>query len=621
MKELNSIVEDYLRQKNTDYALFINGEWGSGKTYYLKNELLPIINGIDSFVMDKKDFPVKYIPLYVSLFGVSEVSDIDKVILKERLPFLDSKAAIIASSVIGKVGGLFGLDTEIEASDVLEVWSIPNNYILCFDDLERLDNNLLEKVLGYINKLVEHNHIKTIIIGDESKTNKEKFLKVKEKLIRYTISFVPNISIVYDNIINSYADDYIDYLRKQKDAIVNLYTKAKHSNLRTLQFEVNVFEKAFKLVNKQRYDDYEEILNSLLFFTTIYIIEYKKGVEEQYLDLLNEVGNKYLSSLQLDPTAFLLDRNNGQQDDPPKENPNEDYKDYIRSLYLDSDNIVYDYYKPIVDFIRTGYLSEDDLLKQTDNIQEDINKNKETREIQILRATYSWTTMPDEIISSMIEEVLQKVKAGDFDLASYPSLFGWFIQLDYIGILSLDDSIKDVFKKGIDIAKVRAKYIPTFGVHIPIWQGEGKDKYSEIVEYATNANYEILNKTRYELSLRLFDAIRTNDVNSIDSIFQNEQDSCSPLFISFNAEELADILIHATNNKTICYLEEYIHSRFARLHTLDCNKRDCQFLVEVASLLNKYLEQEHDMTIKRFNIEHLSKSITQIQKEHFPDLQ
>lgn len=306
MKELKSIIEDYLRQNKADYALFINGEWGSGKTFYLKNELFSIISGIDSFVADKKNIHVKYVPLYISLFGVSEVSDIDKIILKERLPFLDSKAAVIASNVIGKVGGFFGLDTKIEVSDVLEVWSVPNNYVLCFDDLERLDNNLLEKVLGYINKLVEHNYIKTIIIGDESKIDKKKFLKVKEKLIRYTISFVPNIVIVYDNIISSYADDYIEYLRKQKNTIINLYTKAKHINLRTLQFEVNGFEKVFKLVSKQRYDDYIEILNRLLFFTTIYIIEYKKGVEKQQLDLLNEVGNKYLSSLQLGK-LFLFD--------------------------------------------------------------------------------------------------------------------------------------------------------------------------------------------------------------------------------------------------------------------------------------------------------------------------
>jgi len=622
MKELKSIIEDYLRQNKADYALFINGEWGSGKTFYLKNELFSIISGIDSFVADKKNIHVKYVPLYISLFGVSEVSDIDKIILKERLPFLDSKAAVIASNVIGKVGGFFGLDTKIEVSDVLEVWSVPNNYVLCFDDLERLDNNLLEKVLGYINKLVEHNYIKTIIIGDESKIDKKKFLKVKEKLIRYTISFVPNIVIVYDNIISSYADDYIEYLRKQKNTIINLYTKAKHINLRTLQFEVNGFEKVFKLVSKQRYDDYIEILNRLLFFTTIYIIEYKKGVEKQQLDLLNEVGNKYLSSLQLDPTDFLLGRNNGQQDDQPQENPNEDYKDYIRNLYLDNGDIVYDYYKPIVDLVHTGYLFENDLLIETNNIQEEINRNKLTREIEILRATNSWNIMPDEEVQPMITEVLQKVGAGDFDLASYPSLFGWLIQLDYIGILPLDDSIKDAFKKGIDIAKLRAKYIPTFGIHIPIWQGEGSDKYSEIKEYAINANNEIWNKTLQELSSRLFEAIQNNDIDVMKDIFQNNDYSCSPLFENFSVENLVNIFINHAMSRTINYLNGYIYSRYAHLNTPDCYKEDFRFLLDVVLKLNEYLEAEREntMTIKRYNIKYFSESIIKIQKEFYREL-
>lgn len=63
MKELKSIIEDYLRQNKADYALFINGEWGSGKTFYLKNELFSIISGIDSFVADKKKYSCQVCPV------------------------------------------------------------------------------------------------------------------------------------------------------------------------------------------------------------------------------------------------------------------------------------------------------------------------------------------------------------------------------------------------------------------------------------------------------------------------------------------------------------------------------------------------------------------------------
>lgn len=37
MEKLNEIVIDYLKVKDTDYALMINGKWGCGKTYYLEH--------------------------------------------------------------------------------------------------------------------------------------------------------------------------------------------------------------------------------------------------------------------------------------------------------------------------------------------------------------------------------------------------------------------------------------------------------------------------------------------------------------------------------------------------------------------------------------------------------
>ena len=34
MKELLEIIEDYLLQEETNYALLIKGNWGCGKTYF-----------------------------------------------------------------------------------------------------------------------------------------------------------------------------------------------------------------------------------------------------------------------------------------------------------------------------------------------------------------------------------------------------------------------------------------------------------------------------------------------------------------------------------------------------------------------------------------------------------
>ena len=81
-----------------------------------------------------------------------------------------------------------------------------NEIILCFDDLER-SSFPIDLVLGYINRFVEHNKIKTIIICNESEIDKEneKYKRIKEKLIGFTYRYEPSIEEVIQNFIKPYS--------------------------------------------------------------------------------------------------------------------------------------------------------------------------------------------------------------------------------------------------------------------------------------------------------------------------------------------------------------------------------------------------------------------------------
>ena len=39
MDDLVESILDYIRSDYTDYAIMINGEWGSGKTYFWNNKI------------------------------------------------------------------------------------------------------------------------------------------------------------------------------------------------------------------------------------------------------------------------------------------------------------------------------------------------------------------------------------------------------------------------------------------------------------------------------------------------------------------------------------------------------------------------------------------------------
>ncbi len=59
MEELVESILDYVRADYTDYAVMINGEWGSGKTYFWNNK---VRNKIESMKLNLK---IIYNNLYV----------------------------------------------------------------------------------------------------------------------------------------------------------------------------------------------------------------------------------------------------------------------------------------------------------------------------------------------------------------------------------------------------------------------------------------------------------------------------------------------------------------------------------------------------------------------------
>ena len=76
MDELVDSILDYIRSDYTDYAIMINGEWGSGKTYFWNHK---IKSQIDNMTINGKRFQT----IYMSLYGISNLEEISKKIFIE----------------------------------------------------------------------------------------------------------------------------------------------------------------------------------------------------------------------------------------------------------------------------------------------------------------------------------------------------------------------------------------------------------------------------------------------------------------------------------------------------------------------------------------------------------
>ena len=82
MEDLVESILDYIRNEYTDYAIMINGEWGSGKTYFWNHK---IRNKIESMQLNGK----QYTTIYMSLYGISNLEEISKKIFIETTQLMD----------------------------------------------------------------------------------------------------------------------------------------------------------------------------------------------------------------------------------------------------------------------------------------------------------------------------------------------------------------------------------------------------------------------------------------------------------------------------------------------------------------------------------------------------
>ncbi|MGL5795294.1 MAG: P-loop NTPase fold protein [Waterburya sp.] len=243
-QELTEAVTDYLQDNETEYAIMINGKWGCGKTYFWNNNIVPKL----------KEKSIKNI--YISLYGVKTINEIEQKILYKLLN-LSTDYNIKksdTSSIIAEIPKYFDiilnkldlgksnfkpiadLFTGIASQFIFQqtLFANKDKYVICFDDLERLDSDLnIVRVLGFINQFVEHNRIKTVLICNEDEINNlDIYIKRKEKLVWYTYKISPSIEQIIDYFIKDYSEATRNILVEHKKNIIGIKNKCNLVSIR-----------------------------------------------------------------------------------------------------------------------------------------------------------------------------------------------------------------------------------------------------------------------------------------------------------------------------------------------------------------------------------------------------
>ena len=172
-QELNQYILHYLTEDKTKSAIMLTGPWGTGKSYYIQNELKPFLekkeNGGHSCVI-------------VSLYGLKDTAEISKSIyLGTRMKFLTAASeksttvTFAGETIIKGIAGALGVDLSVSERSLKRLYASVNltGKLVVLEDLERSGIDILE-VLGYVNNLVEQDGVKVLLVANE------------EELIQYT---------------------------------------------------------------------------------------------------------------------------------------------------------------------------------------------------------------------------------------------------------------------------------------------------------------------------------------------------------------------------------------------------------------------------------------------------
>lgn len=272
IEELNEYIKKYVTDDKTTGAIMLNAQWGTGKSYYIINNLIP-------FLRDKCQKNC----IIVSLYGLKDSSEISKNIFMEaKFKKLNEKklglnaGKIIAKTVLKGLISFFGLNLELKNSDLNKIYNSINlkNELIIFEDVERSQIDIIE-ILGYVNNLVEQDKAKVLLVANESeilryvKNYKEggqtqakeeldekslKYLKVKEKTISDTIEFYTSYQEAIMNIMNEYTDKYLEKIKNPEFACLvekqaELTKEVNNRNLRTFIFACQKTVDMFKDTN------------------------------------------------------------------------------------------------------------------------------------------------------------------------------------------------------------------------------------------------------------------------------------------------------------------------------------------------------------------------------------
>lgn len=602
MNHLNvsEVVLDYINKPQTDYALLISGEWGSGKTHYWKWVVQPKVEDL-----------YKQQPIYLSLYGVSSTNEIAHRIFLETYPLFKkinkySETTKTLINVAGQLGGIRGLgDIKVYNSFLKKA------PFYCFDDLERANLDIIE-VLGFINKFVEHEGAKTVIIANETeilrRDSNSTYVRFKEKMIGKTLIFTPVLEESIRGLINGFSDQnsYSDYLNRSStiNMIIENVNRSNYHNLRSLKRALSDFYPLYLNISKStQYSSARvyQLLDLLLELTVILCIEIKAGNFKE--EMIEKIENDLFAPQiyqSLMAREILYD---SESQSPPSV---EEYPQIIFLSYCPNAKDALYFSKIVARYLFTGSIQYDEFEKECHTIMEryihDNASDDSPKASPISIFLHKFWEVEDVDFKKIVDSVYQDLIKGNFPLDIYPLAFDrfeYFItkDLEYLKV-SKDQLLADVIAGSVKaftrlsndehyLAQIDDKHYNPFEYSAEKKQNLSDDS-NKVLLLCQEKFQEILTKRHTHNSEKLFKLLPNNFKEFTEQLQQFTLDDI-PMYKFIDAELLYQRVINLTNKELIEFRDSILRRKQYDNHLIT---DEYSTLSDLRKLIDNYVSKQ-----------------------------
>ncbi|MFC2460955.1 MAG: P-loop NTPase fold protein [Selenomonas noxia] len=627
-EEINKVIIQYCKNYFYPYALLLDGSWGSGKSYFIRNKV------INCWPKD-----MKVTPIYISLYGLRTVADFwDKVYISVFEKKTGGYAGRYVGRNIGRNIGRYLINT-LRAGKIIVVdeilpkigWGISEKsmkkvqevfgdvichmekYCFILDDFERCMISMNE-ILGEISRMLEEHQAKVLIVANESEIG---FHNIQQNVEMKTIAAA--LACQQANEAGSKAKNGEDSTEDVKNNIKefreglfgaenSLYKKTKEKIIgQTLYYNSTIAEKiesVLENMTQKKTQEGEAFPQDFLEWIIkkqdlmVRLMEYLKCrnlrtlefAVSRFMELEQYIqwplcDKKHVNTLReyiLYSTFHISVQLRERSEQRRNWEANKVY--VFHTMYHET--TIFDEFSSYVilkfveDYIYDGCADQENINKGVERVAALII-SRDRKKNDPLNTLLQYLNLEDHDVISLLAEIKRNLKKGDYGLGDYQSILGLCQELSNIGykeanIASWAPLIEENLEKGnVSEDAVGAVFMI---------RDQDDPPYKECLEEIED--YEFMQSTR-PFEEQITDTLNNNlPVNTLISLIREDAPGffSHGLFIKLPVKNLAEYLIRRPNRE-IHQFYEVIRYQYHLQNIKDFCQRDVEPLIQFIEIL------------------------------------